>query len=281
MPKRAPANTYGGEAIDIDTTVAHTSRVYDYLLGGTNNFAVDRAVAENAFATYPGGLDGVRADARANRGFLVRSVRYLAREAGVRQFLDIGTGIPNADNTHAVAQAVSPDARVVYVDNDPIVLAHAHQLLSSAPDGVTAYVQGDVRTPARILQLAADTLDFTEPVALVLVGLLHVIPDAADPHGIVATLVDAVVPGSYLAISHMTNDPPTGVMAEVTQRLDRAMHRTNPPALRSEADVRRFLAGLELVEPGVVEVDKWRPEGGGSRANHGRATPVLGGVARK
>lgn len=286
MPQRPPVRDPddGHDAVDIDTTVAHTSRIYDYLLGGTDNFEVDRDVAQHAFATYPGGLEGVRADARANRAFLARAVRFLAGQAGIVQFLDIGTGIPSDDNTHAVVHQVNPQARVVYADNDPIVLAHAHRLLATTSRaGATAYVQADVREPERLLRLAADTLDLDQPVALVLLGLLHVIPDRDDPYGIVSTLVDAVVPGSFLALSHMTVDVDTTAMAEVSQRLDAAMHDSNPPALRSEAEVRRFFDGLELVDPGLVEVDRWRPDPAVAApgANHHRVTPMLGGVARK
>jgi hypothetical protein len=268
--------------VTIDSTVAHTSRVYDYLLGGTDNFAVDREVAEHAFAAYPGGTDGARADARANRAFLGRSIRHLAGEAGVRQFLDIGTGIPTSDNTHAVAQAAAPGARVVYVDNDPIVLAHAHALLVTATEGTTAFVEGDVRSPDRILDAASATLDLTEPVALVLIGLLHVIPDDDQPHRVVRAMLDALPAGSYLALSHMTDDIQPEKMGVVHQRLNRTMGSTNPPAFRCRADVARFFDGLELIEPGVVHLDEWRPDEQVPAANgHGRVTPIYCGVGRK
>jgi hypothetical protein len=266
----------------IDTTVAHTSRVYDYLLGGTDNFAVDREVAQHAFAAYPGGVDGARADARANRAFLGRVVRHLAGEVGIRQFLDIGTGIPNADNTHAVAQATMPAARIVYVDNDPIVLAHSHAMLKSHPRGATAYVHADLREPDVILKKAGATLDLHEPVALVLIGLLHVIPDDEDPHGLVARLVDAVPPGSYLAISHITVDDEPQRMSEVMERLGETMHQSNPPALRPLPDVVRFFDGLELVEPGFVPVNAWRPDDRPPGGQHpARRSPLYGGLARK
>jgi O-methyltransferase involved in polyketide biosynthesis len=272
-PKELPA---------IDTRVAHTSRVYDYLLGGTNNFAVDRDVARDAFAAYPGGVHGARADARANRAFLGRAVRYLAAEAGIRQFVDVGPGIPSADNTHAVAQQVAPSARVVYVDNDPMVLAHAHKLLeSNAPRGTTAYVHCDLREPDVILRRAAATLDLSEPVGLVLVGLLHVVPDEDDPHGLVARLMRALAPGSYLAVSHLASDTRPRQMAEVGQRLQQAMARTNPPALRSVQEITRFFDGLDLVEPGIVRAVEWRPDGETPRGQHPARTPLYGGVARK
>ncbi|MBN2622459.1 MAG: SAM-dependent methyltransferase [Acidimicrobiales bacterium] len=265
--------------VTIDSTVAHTSRIYDYLLGGTDNFAIDREVADHAFAAYPGGLDGARHDARANRAFLGRAVRYLAGEAGIRQFLDIGTGIPNADNTHAVARSVAPDARIVYVDNDPIVLAHAHALLDPTAEGRTAYVDGDLRDPQGIIDQAAATLDFRQPVALVLVGLLHVIPDDSDPYGHVADLVEAVAPGSYLVLSHLTSDVQGGDMSVVHGRLDERMRATNPPALRSRDDVARFLDGLDLVEPGVVPAARWRPDE--ATGADDRPSPLYAAVGRK
>lgn len=266
------------DIVTIDSTVAHTSRIYDYLLGGTDNFAVDREVAGHAFDAYPGGLEGARTDARANRDFLGRVVAHLVRDAGIRQFLDIGTGIPAGDTTHAIAQSLAPEARTVYVDNDPIVLAHAHALLRGAPQGTTAYVSGDLCEPEAILDQAAATLDLSQPTAVVLVGLLHVIPDASDPYGHVATLVDAVAPGSHLALSHMTNDVQADEMAEVHDRLATSMRTTNPPALRSLAQVRRFLDGLEVIEPGIVAVTDWRPD---IPTTPGRVTPLYGAVARK
>jgi hypothetical protein len=238
-------------------------------------------VAQHVFAAYPGGLDGARADARANRAFLGRAVRYLVAEAGIRQFLDIGTGIPNADNTHAVAQQTDPACRIVYVDNDPIVLAHAHSLLKGTPEGATAYVDGDFREPKWVLSRAALTLDLSQPVAIVLVGLLHVIPDDGDPQGIVAALLDAVPSGSYLAISHMTSDLEAGDMAVVSDRLDENMHSSNPPALRSRDEVMAFFEGVELVEPGLVRVADWRPDGGAGAGANGRRALVYGGVGRK
>ena len=267
------------EPVHIDMTVAHTARVYDYLLGGTDNFAIDREVAAHAFATYPGGgVDAARADARANRDFLRRAVHYLVHEAGLRQFLDIGTGIPNADNTHAVAREEASDSRVVYVDNDPIVLAHAHSILRD-PES-TSYIHGDFRDPEAILADAEATLDFTSPVAVVLTGLLHVIPDSDDPYGCVRALLAAVPPGSYLALSHLTTDIAVGAMATVTSRLDETMHTTNPPAFRSLAEVTRFFAGLDLVDPGVVPAQAWRPECG-KVTESTRESPLYAGVGRK
>ena len=163
--------------LTIDTSVAHPARVYDYWLGGKDNFAADREAAERVLAVSP----GLRWRIQANRRFLARAVRYLAEDAGIRQFLDIGTGIPSANNTHQVAQEVAPDARIVYVDNDPIVLSHARALLTSGPGGETQYVHGDAREPGPIIESAAETLDFSRPVALMLIGVLHLIQDSEDP----------------------------------------------------------------------------------------------------
>jgi O-methyltransferase involved in polyketide biosynthesis len=237
----------------VDTTVAHIARVYDYWLGGKDNFAVDRVAAERVIAAYP---DIVRS-ARANRAFLGRAVRYLVREAGIRQFLDIGTGLPAADNTHEVAQAEAPECRVVYVDNDPVVLSHAQVLLASGPDGATAYVDADLRDPDAILAAAAEVLDFSRPVAVMLVAILQHVSDAYDPHAIVARLAAAVPPGSYLALSHPARDIEAEAMAKVAEAMNETV--AEGVTFRTRAEVLRFLDGFELVEPGVVPVPKWRP----------------------
>jgi len=189
----------------IDTSVAHAARVYDYLLGGNQNFAIDQEVAERNAAAY-GGLDVTRTEVRANRAFLGRAVRYMVTEAGIRQFLDLGTGLPSEDHVHGVAQRAASDCRIVYVDNDPLVLTHAETLLKSTPDGAAAFIIGDLRDPENILLRAAATLDFREPVAVVLSAILHLFPDDYDPYGIVARLLDAVPPGSHVLISHMASD---------------------------------------------------------------------------
>jgi len=257
----------------IDTTVAHPARVYDYWLGGTNNFAADREAAERVLAVTP----GLRARVRANRAFLARVVRYLAAEAGIRQFLDVGTGIPSANNTHEVAQAAAPDSRVVYVDNDPIVLIHAQELLASAPEGATQYVEGDLRDPAAILEAAARTLDFTRPAALMLLGVLHLIGDSEEPYRIVAGLMDALAPGSYLAISHPASDIHAAAQAEAQKRYNERV--STPQTLRNRAEVTRFFDGLDLVPPGVVYVHAWRPDPGDVPPADG--VSAHGGVARK
>ncbi len=240
-----------------DTRHAHPARVYNYWLGGKDNFAADREAAEQAIAANP----GIVTDVRANRAFLVRAVRYLAAQCGIRQFLDIGTGLPTAGNTHEVAQAVAPDARVVYADNDPVVLSHAQALLTSTPEGATAYLEADLRDAPAIVRAAARTLDFGEPVALMLLIILHLIPDTDDPYGIVSALVRALPSGSYLVLSHPASDIRAAQMAEMTRRVNERM--SGPKAtMRDRAAITRFFDGLELLEPGVVQPQQWRPEPG-------------------
>jgi S-adenosyl methyltransferase len=242
---------------ELDTRHAHSARVYNYWLGGKDNFAADREAAEQAIAANP----GIVTDVRANRAFLVRVVRYLAAECGVRQFLDIGSGLPTQSNTHQVAQAVAPDARIVYADNDPIVLSQARALLSSTPAGACDYVEADLRDPAAILRAASATLDFGEPVALMLLIILHLIPDSDDPFGIVARLVGATPAGSYLVLAHPASDIRAAEMAEMTKRVNQRM--SGPAAtMRDRAATTRFFGGLELLEPGVVQPQQWRPEPG-------------------
>ena len=258
--------------LTIDTSVAHPARVYDYWLGGKDNFAADREAAERVLAVSP----GLRWRIQANRRFLARAVRYLAEDAGIRQFLDIGTGIPSANNTHQVAQEVAPDARIVYVDNDPIVLSHAQALLTSGPQGATQYVDGDVREPGPIIESAAETLDFSQPVALMLIGVLHLIQDSEDPWGLVAWLMTQLPAGSYLAISHPAIDIAPG-QAEAQRRYNERV--STPQTLRDRDQVARFFEGLELVEPGLVHVHTWRP--GEFDAAPEDATSAWGAVARK
>ena len=231
--------------------------MYDYLLGGKDNFAADRAAIGALLKAVP----NARTGARENRAFLGRAVRYLVAEAGVRQFLDIGSGLPTANNVHEVAQAIAPQTRVAYVDNDPIVMAHARALLTSHPDGQTAYVHADLHDPGAILnhRSVRETLDFGQPIALVLMAVLHFFPDADDPAGIVATLLEALPPGSYLVASHVTadyNDPTSA--ADGVQAVQRAGVPIVPRTADEFADL--ALAGLELVPPGLVPVSEWRPE---------------------
>jgi len=245
------------EPAGLDTRHAHSARVYNYWLGGKDNFAADREAAEQAIAANP----GIVADVRANRAFLVRVVRYLAAERGVRQFLDIGTGLPTASNTHEVAQAVAPDARIVYADNDPMVLAYARALLTSTREGATAYLDADLRDPSAIVRAASATLDFSQPIALMLLIILHLIPEADDPYGIVASLVGALPAGSYLVLAHPASDIRAAEMADMTKRVNERM--SGPKAtMRDRAAITRFFDGLELLEPGVVQPQQWRPEPG-------------------
>jgi O-methyltransferase involved in polyketide biosynthesis len=264
--------TAGGNR-GFDARVAHPARVYDYWLGGKDNFEADRIAGEATIAAYP----AIRASARANRAFLARSVRFLTAEAGVRQFLDIGTGLPTASNTHEVAQSAAPQSRIVYVDNDPLVLSHARALLTSSPGGVTAYLDADLRDTDRILELAADTLDFSQPVAIMLLAILHYIPDLDQAQRIVARLVSAVPSGSYLTISHAASDISPEEMAEMIRRMNEYMGDTTHVG-RTRDVVAEFFTGLDLVEPGVVKVTEWRPES--EQAANG-PTSLWGGVARK
>ena len=259
-------------ALSIDTTVAHVARVYDYWLGGKDNFAADRLAGEQAIQAYPDIVFSVR----ANRAFLARTVRYLAREAGIRQFLDIGTGIPTANNTHEVAQSVVPGCRVVYVDNDPVVLTHARALLVSGDQGLTSYIDADLRDTERILDQAALTLDFSQPIAVMLMAILQHIDDAEDPLAIVSRLLGAVPSGSYLAISHPATDINSPGVGRLASRLNELM----PVKLRfrARAEVARFFDGLELVEPGLVRAPEWRPD---SDADLDNPAAVWAGVARK
>jgi O-methyltransferase involved in polyketide biosynthesis len=256
-----------------DARVAHPARVYDYWLGGKDNFEADRIAGEQTIAAYP----AIRASARANRAFMARSVRFLAGQAGLRQFLDLGTGLPTASNTHEVAQAIAPESRIVYVDNDPLVLSHARALLTSNPEGATAYLDADLRDTGQILEQAARTLDFTKPVAIMLLAILHYIPDLDQARQIVTRLVSAVPPGSYLVISHAASDIAPEQMAEMIRRMNQHLAEGNHVARPREV-VARFFGGLEVLEPGVVKVTQWRPES--AMQAHG-PTSLWGGVARK
>jgi S-adenosyl methyltransferase len=231
--------------------------VYDYWLGGKDNFASDRDAAEEAIGTNP----GIIGDARANRAFLARAVSTLASEHGVRQFLDIGTGLPCNRNTHEIAQSIDPSARVVYVDNDPIVLAHARAMLISGPDGRCGYVDADLRDPAVILKAAARTLDLNRPVALLLLLVLHLIPDKDGPHEVVSSLLTGLAEGSYLVVSHPASDVRPDQVAEMTRRMNQRLRGPNA-TLRDRDQAARFFDGLELLEPGVVQPPQWRPDPG-------------------
>ncbi|MFI6639223.1 SAM-dependent methyltransferase [Streptomyces sp. NPDC050504] len=255
----------------IDTSRPHTARIWNYWTGGKDNYEVDRAAGDRIRALHP----GIGEYAKADRLFLGRSVRHLAKEAGIRQFLDIGTGLPSADNTHEVAQRVAPDSRVVYVDNDPLVLAHARALLTSAPEGRTAYLDADLRDTGTILERAAKTLDFGEPVALMLLGVVIFVEDDEESYAVVRALLDALPSGSHLVLSHTITSP---AMPDV----DAAVafwneHGTPRLTQRTPGAVERYFDGLDLLEPGVVSCSRWRPDGPGE---HGEVA-MYGGVGRK
>jgi hypothetical protein len=256
----------------IDPTVAHIARVQDYWLGGKDHFEADRVAGDEAIAQLP----DMAASVRNTRAFLGRTVRFLATERGIRQFLDLGTGIPSASNTHEVAQGVAPGSRIVYVDNDPMVLAHARALLTSSPEGRCAYIDADIREPEKVLNTAAEVLDFTEPVAVVLMAVLQFVPDEDDPHGIVRRLMAAVPAGSYLVISHPAADIQAAAMAGMARSLNALMAQRVKP--RSKDAVTAFFDGLDLLEPGVVRCPEWRPDRPQDAA--GKST-MWGGVARK
>jgi O-methyltransferase involved in polyketide biosynthesis len=258
----------------LDTTVSHSARIWNYWLGGKDNFAVDREAGDRVAAMLP----IIVTQARADRAFLGRAVRYLAGQAGIRQFLDIGTGLPTAENTHQVAQRVTPEARIVYVDNDPLVLSHARALLTSSPEGVCDYIDADLREPDRVLSGAAQTLDFSQPVALLLLGVLHHIPDTGQAQEIVRQLVAALAPGSFLAVNHSTSAVSGAAMEEAVAHWNRV--GTPTMTLRSPEQIARFFDGLDLLEPGVVPCSQWRPDIG---PPDGQPPPVdeFCGVARK
>jgi hypothetical protein len=256
---------------EIDTTVPHSARIWNYWLGGKDNYAVDRKAGEEFCQIFPGMVDV----ARAVRHFLARAVRHLAGEAGIRQFLDIGTGLPTVDNTHEIAQRVAPESRIVYVDNDPLVLVHARALLTSAPQGVTDYIDADLRDPDAILEAAAQTLDFSRPVGLMLLGIMAHISDDGEARSILNRLLDALPVGSHLVLSDGTDIDKARVEAHRRYNADGGV----PYLLRSPEQIVGFFDRLELLEPGVVPVSQWRPEP--SPFGLPAEVSTFGGVARK
>ena len=263
----------------INTAVPNPARIYDYLLGGKDNFPADREVADQVLAIAPVARDIVE----DNRAFLRRVVRYLTREAGIRQFIDLGSGLPTQGNVHEIAQAEAPEARVVYVDNDAMVVTHSRALL--AGDNTVA-IQGDLRQPESVLEQreVRELVDFGRPVALLLLAMLHFVPDDEDPFGIVARFRDALPPGSHLAISHGTRDIPSrpdlspGEMAEMGAKVERLYQLTTASLVtRTRTEVERFFDGFDLLDPGVVEIQRWRPDGDSSVLPGG----FYGGVGRK
>ena len=256
----------------IDTSLANVARAWNYMVGGKDNFEVDRMAARQLMEVAP----VIRVAAPESRAFLGRAVRYLAGGAGIRQFLDIGTGLPSAGNTHEVAQLVAPDCRVVYVDNDPVVLTHARALLTSSPDGVTSYIDADARDPGTILAEAASTLDFRAPVAIMMVDLLNFIEDDGVASSAVAALTAAVPSGSYLAVMHPASDLDPALLEAERHWNQLAAQRVR---LRSREQVEGFLGGLELVEPGLVTVPEWRRAA--DEPAPGEPIPLYAAVARK
>jgi S-adenosyl methyltransferase len=256
----------------IDTSVPHSARIWNYWLGGKDNYAVDRAAGDEYVQVFPGIVDV----ARAGRAFLARAVRYLAAEAGIRQFLDVGTGLPTADNTHEIAQRAAPESRIVYVDNDPLILAHARALLTSTPEGATDYIDADMRDPAALMARAATSLDFDQPVALLLMGVMGHIPDDEEAQSIVQRLRADLSPGSYLAVYDGVEEV-VEAFTEAQQGYDDT--GAVPYKLRGPEQVARFFEGFQFVEPGLVRVSLWRPEATGVGA--GPESPSLAGVARK
>ncbi len=259
---------------EIDTSVPQSARIWNYWLGGKDYFPVDRGAGDQYIEVFPGIVDV----ARASRGFLTRAVRYLAGEAQVRQFLDIGTGLPTADNTHQVAQRVAPESRIVYVDNDPLVLVHARALLTSTPEGATDYIDADLRDPDKILEAAAGTLDFTQPVALMLMGILGHTADYDEARSIVRRLLDGLPSGSYLSLNDGTN-----VISKAFEQAQEGYNQSGavPYILRSPEQIAGFFDGLELVEPGVVSCPRWRPDPAGPSSDLPVEVDAFGGVGRK
>ena len=276
MPGKGPnpvRQDQPGQRPQLDTSVASIARIYDYWLGGKDNFKADRDAAEQMIQQYPDIVTGVR----KNRAFLGRAVHYLAAEAGIRQFLDIGTGLPSSNNTHEVAQRTAPEARIVYVDNDPIVLSHAQALLTSTPEGACAYIDEDIRDTGKILKDAANLLDLSRPVGLCLIMILQFVPDEVDPVSIVRALVDAMPSGSYLTVAHPASDVDQHVGPALRQLSTRMGGTRAVP--RSHQEVSRFFDGLEMVEPGLVQLHRWRP--GSGVDDTGRDLAAYGAVARK
>lgn len=256
----------------LDTGVAHNARVWNHWIGGRDNYEVDRRVGDHVASILP----VVRDIARADRGFLGRAVTYLAREGGVRQFLDVGTGLPTADNTHEIAQRVAPDSRIVYVDNDPLVLAHARALLTGSSEGATDYIDADVRDPDAIVERAAATLDLSIPVAVMMLGILNFVLDTGEARDIVRRIMAAVPSGSFLVLTHPTFDPEVGGELQVPAMEFWNENATPPITARGAADITAFFENLELVEPGLVSCSRWH-----APSDSAAVVPQYGAVAVK
>ncbi|NGO06737.1 SAM-dependent methyltransferase [Streptomyces sp. HC44] len=259
--------------IDIDTDTAHNARVWNYWQGGTDNYPVDQQVGDHVAGMIP----VIRDIARADRAFLSRAVRFLAQEHGVRQFLDIGTGLPALENTHEIAQRIAPESRIVYVDNDPLVLTHARARLTSTPEGATTYLDADVHDPDAILRIAGSTLDLTRPVALLLLGILNFVQDGAEAQAIARRLVEPLAPGSFLVLTHPTTEPALGGELQLEAMEFWNANARPPVTARSSEEIATYFDGLTLVQPGLVSCSLWRPEPG----TEPQAVPQLGAVAEK
>ncbi|KMS67989.1 methyltransferase [Streptomyces viridochromogenes] len=260
----------------VDTETAHSARIYDYILGGKDHYPADREAGDAMAREWP----ALPVHMRANRNFMNRAVRYLAEEAGIRQFLDVGSGIPTSPNIHEIAQSVAPGARVVYVDNDPLVLALSQGRLSGTAQGRTAYVEADMREPATVLDSPAfrETLDLGEPVALAVIAIVHFMLDEHDAVGIVRRLLEPLPAGSYLAMSIGTAEFAPDEVGRVAREY---AARGMPMRLRTRSEAEEFFTGLDLVEPGIVQVHKWRPDGTGTEAIRDEDIAMYGAVARK
>ncbi|MFI5971956.1 SAM-dependent methyltransferase [Streptomyces sp. NPDC051452] len=258
-------------AARLNTSVAHNARVWNYWIGGKDHYEVDQRVGEHVAGMFP----VIRAVARADREFLARAVAFLAGERGIRQFLDIGTGLPTVENTHEIAQRIAPESRVVYVDNDPIVLVHARSLLTSSPEGVTDYLDADVRDPDAIVRGAGATLDLDRPVAVMLLGILNFVPDTGEARRVVRRLMAAVPSGSHLVLTHPTHDPDVGGEGNAAAMEFWNANATPPITARGRTEIAGFLDGLDLVEPGLVPCSQWRAEPAAA------AVPQFGAVAVK
>jgi hypothetical protein len=269
-----PSRDEHGPLPRLDTGVAQSARVWNYLQGGKDNFAADREAADAIGQLYP----EITLIARSQRRFLARSVRYLAGQASIRQFLDVGTGLPADDNTHTIAQRIAPTSRIVYVDNDPLVLLHARALMISGPEGATSYIEADVRDIEEILHEAARTLDLSQPVALLLLGVMGEIPDADRPREIVAGLLRALPAGSYVALSDATDTSPA-----LNRAIDAYNQRSaNPYLLRSPREIASFFDGLTFVSPGLIAAARWHSDANAPAAMHGtRQSSAFCGLGRK
>ncbi|HZM29540.1 MAG TPA: SAM-dependent methyltransferase [Acidimicrobiales bacterium] len=281
MGARPPGPSGDDDPFAIDTDIASPARVLNYLAGGEVNFATDREVAEEVGDALPGGIATARAAVRTLSAFMGRAVRYLAGEQGIAQFANIGAGIPTAKKIHEVAQQAAPGSRFVYVGDDPVVLAHAHTMRTSDGDGgaVSTYVDGNLRNPETIIRNAGETLDFDRPVAVLLLTTLNFVPDEDDPYRLVTELLEPLQSGSCLAIAHSSFDLGDEAMHEAAERLDKALRQ--PYVVRSRSEIAKFFDGLAMAEPGLVQIDRWRPDGRPSPAPAGRPTPVYVGVGCK